>query len=71
MKHFNVPAIDGIPGIMPGTIKVPSPLEFDDEEYAPAPSADETYAKKMAKIPRCRRQNSTGLKQRMMPHDQD
>jgi len=71
MKHFNVPAIDGIPGIMPGTIKVPPPLEFDDEEYAPAPSIDETYAQKMVKIPRCRRQNSTGHKRRMMPCDQD
>ena len=32
MKHFNVPAIDGIPGIMPGTVKVPTPPEFEEEE---------------------------------------
>ncbi len=32
MKNFNVPAIDGIPGIMPGTIKVPPPPEVVEEE---------------------------------------
>lgn len=33
MRHFkNVPALDGIPGIMPGTITVPLPPEFEDEE---------------------------------------
>lgn len=53
MKHFNVPAIDGIPGIMPGTVKVPPPPEeFDDEEQSLVPSVDETYAQKMAKIPK-------------------
>ena len=28
----NVPAIDGIPGIMPGFVKVPTPPKFDDEK---------------------------------------
>ena len=36
MKHFNVPAIDGIPGIMPGTVKVPTPPEFEEEEIESA-----------------------------------
>jgi hypothetical protein len=34
MKHFfNVPALDGIPGIMPGTIMLPPPPEFGEEEF--------------------------------------
>ena len=36
MKNY-VAAIDGIPGIMPGTVKVPPPPEFvgDDENLTP------------------------------------
>ena len=40
MKHFNVPAIDGIPGIMPGTVKVPTPPEFEEEEIESAQPQD-------------------------------
>ena len=71
MGHSYVPAVDGIPGIMPGTIKVPPPPEFNDEEYPPSPCMDETYAKKMAKLPKRQRQNPVDQKRRMMPCDQD
>lgn len=40
MKHFNVPALDGIPGIMPGTITVPLPPEFAEEEIESAQPQD-------------------------------
>ena len=61
MKHFNVPALDGIPGIMPGTITVPPPPEFEDEEPTSAPKCEETSkaTRRGAGIPRHKR--------RMMP----
>ena len=31
MRNYN-PAMDGIPGIMPGTVTVPPPPEFEEEE---------------------------------------
>ena len=43
MKHFNVPALDGIPGIMPGTITVPPPPEFEDEEPKSVPQSMEQF----------------------------
>jgi len=63
MKYFNVPAIDGIPGIMPGTVKVPPPPEFIEEEASPTPEFHEkkTHFSKGANVPKHKR--------RMMPCD--
>lgn len=62
MNHFNVPAIDGIPGIMPGTVKVPPPPEFiDEEEESQTPEFREkkTHFSKGSNVPKHKR--------RMMP----
>ena len=60
MKRFNVPSIDGIPGIMPGTVQLPPPPEFEDEEPHSGPQIGEvSYAQRVANIPRHKR--------RMMP----
>lgn len=32
MEEIYVPALDGIPGIVPGIVRVPSPPEFEKEE---------------------------------------
>jgi len=63
MKRFNVPAIDGIPGIMPGTIKVPPPPEFAEEEIESAQPQDRKnhHPRNLNKIPKHKR--------RMMPCD--
>jgi len=62
MKHFNVPAIDGIPGIMPGTVKVPPPPEFEEEEFPTTEfHENKTHLSKGANIPKHKR--------RMMPCD--
>ena len=63
MKHFNVPALDGIPGIMPGTITVPPPPEFDEEEIESAQPQDRKnhHPRNGKDIPRHKR--------RMMPCD--
>jgi len=63
MKHFNVPALDGIPGIMPGTITVPPPPEFDEEEIESSNPQDRKnhHPRNGKNIPRHKR--------RMMPCD--
>ena len=63
MKHFNVPALDGIPGIMPGTITVPPPPEFAEEEIESAHPRDRKNhnPRKLNNIPK--------QKRRMMPCD--
>ena len=40
-SRFNVPAYDGIPGIMPGIMTILVP-EFEDEEPTSAPKCEET-----------------------------
>ena len=62
MKHLrNVPALDGIPGIMPGTITVPPPPEFEDEEIDSSQPLDRKnhYPRGSNNIPKHKR--------RMMP----
>ena len=64
MKHFiNVPAIDGIPGIMPGTIQVPPPPEFEDEEIEGSQPQDRKnhHPRNLGNLPKHKR--------RMMPCD--
>jgi hypothetical protein len=63
MKHFNVPALDGIPGIMPGTITVPPPPEFEEEEIESTLPQDrkDLHPRNLNNIPRHKR--------RMMPCD--
>jgi len=57
MKHF-VSAIDGIPGIMPGTVKVPPPPEFIEEEES-SPNHElhkkKTHFSKGANVPKHKR----------------
>ena len=62
MKYFNVPSIDGIPGIMPGTVKVPPPVEVevenDEEGSQRIPQCDTPKmgnTRKTGRIPKHRR----------------
>ncbi len=61
---INVPAIDGIPGIMPGTIKVPPPPDYDGEEVE---DLNPQYQEKKNHF--CRGANIPKHKRRMMPCD--
>lgn len=62
MKRFNVPSIDGIPGIMPGTgsLVPPPPEEELVEEKHPAPQNEKNhYVRRVNNLPKHKR--------RMMP----
>lgn len=42
-----VPAIDGIPGIMPGTVQAPPPPEFEDEGNEPIDEETESIGEEV------------------------
>ena len=53
----NVPAIDGIPGIMPGFVKVPPPPKFEDEKinFAQLQNPKNHYQRNGKNIPKYKR----------------
>ena len=64
MKHFkNVPALDGIPGIMPGIVTIQFSPEFAEEEIESTNPQDRKnyHPRNLNNIPRHQR--------RMMPCD--